>query len=158
MKIKHLPIVLILLLIVSIQAWSAAVVEFDPKTGNCLSFDLATDENKYSNLPNYMIFTDKTPQTVNDLRSLLKNKSIQYFKKTGNPQISEMSQSEKFSVDGNIDYSDKKNKQSQIKQTYKNDLVIQALIQIIAEENGKTISAIEKRIDEIVKEKLKLKN
>jgi hypothetical protein len=107
-------------------------------------------------LPGYMIFTDQTQQTVVQLRALLKTTPVKYLKKNGNPGVQEMTAKEKKSVDDVMDHDSRKFRRDETKTVYKNDLVIQALIEILAETKNVSIEDIQEQIDGIIATKLKL--
>lgn len=158
MKIKYLPITLFLILIIPIKAWPAGVVQYDTNTGNCLWVDLSTDEGKYVGLPDYMIFTDKTAMTVDKLTALLKTVEIIYLKKSGDPGVAEMSQAEKDAIDAKSQSDQNKVLGSQYKDFIENNLVIQTIIEEIANLTGSDPIKLRDAIEQSIATKLGIPN
>lgn len=136
--------------------YGADVIRYDVNTNYCLEYLPSIDETPYLGVNGYMVFTDRTSQTIDQVRALLKNSQIIYFKRIGNPQIAEKTKSEKLSTDQSIDYEVRKGRRESVRGTVKKDLLIQALIKVLSEETGKTEKEIQDRIDTIVSEKLQL--
>lgn len=132
------------------------IIIYDPLSNRVKNYFASQDGTPFLGQSNALIFEDNTLQTVTQLRTLLNSVPLFYLKKTGNPQVSEMTQNEKFSVDEEIRYLDRKSSQSGSKNILSNDLIVAALIQVIAEENSKTFAEIKDRIEAIIAEKLKL--
>lgn len=83
-------------------AHADSVVIFSTTTNGCLRYLPSQDPTPYLSRIDAMIFTDTTPQTEEQVQVLISTIPIRYFKKVGNPQITEMNTSERAAVDAAI--------------------------------------------------------
>lgn len=141
----------------------AGVVYFDTTTANCLQYESKINEFDYMDakgnpLPGYLIFTDKTQQTVEEIDKLTSDVPIHYFKKDGDPHISEMTQAEKDAVDGKNDLD----RLIAIGDGYENrvdaDFLIVVLMERLATIEGITYDKLRDEIKQAIADKLGLPN
>lgn len=76
-----------------------SIVIFNESNNRCLQFLPSLDPFPFLNRTDVLIFDDTTTQSESEVMNLLATVPVTYTKKTGNPQISEMTQVEKDQVD-----------------------------------------------------------
>lgn len=79
-----------------------SIVIYSTETNRALSYRPSLDPSPYLLRPDVLIFNDRTTQTETEVQILLSTTPIRYFKKTGDPEISEMNPLEKAQVDDEI--------------------------------------------------------
>lgn len=97
---RILPIIGFLFSYVSLYADS--IVIYSTETNRALAYRPSNDPSPYLLRPDVLIFNDRTTQTETEVQILLSTTPIRYFKKTGDPEISEMNPLEKAQVDDEI--------------------------------------------------------
>lgn len=142
---------------------AAGVVLYDTTTANCLQYESTADELKYVDdkgnpLPGFLIFTDKTKQTVEEVNKLTSVTDIRYFKKTGDPQITEMTQAEKDALDAQKDQENLIAIGKGYKSRSDSDLLLQAIYEEIANQTGIDPVKLKTDIEQNIANKLGLPN
>lgn len=76
-----------------------SIVIYSTETNRVLAYRHSQDPSPYILRRDVLIFNDRTTQTEEQVQVLLSTTPIRYFKKTGDPEISEMDPLEKAQVD-----------------------------------------------------------
>ena len=146
--------ILLFLLFVS-PLYGADIVQYDVNSGWCKAYLKSADEIDYVGKVGYMVFTDQTPQTVVQLRSLLSTIPVNNLKIVGGQAI-EMNANEKKSVKDLEEYDNKVSEKNAITSFYKNDVYTKAIVKILAEIKGVSKKDVEDQINSIISHELKL--
>lgn len=77
----------------------ANVIIFDVLTNRAKEYFANVDPAGFLSQPDALVFTDQTEQKADSVASLLSAVPVKYIKKVGNPQIAEMSEAEKITVE-----------------------------------------------------------
>jgi len=94
--------IFILLVLLAPSAWADSIVIYSTTTNRCLSYLPSQDPSFYQSRVDVMIFNDTTAQTETQVSVLVATTTIRYFKKIGNPQITEMNATEKAAVEADL--------------------------------------------------------
>lgn len=83
-------------------SYADSVVFFSTTTNGCYQVRTSIDPAPYLSRNDVLIFNETTSQTEQQMMVLISTIPIRYFKKVGNPQIAEMTSTEKANVDAAI--------------------------------------------------------
>lgn len=149
--------ILAIILLFQCSAFGAGVVAYDVNTKRVIQYE-RTDETPYIGKPGFIILTEKTTPTMLGFEASINSVPVYYFKVNNQNQVVEMTQNEKFNVNDQINLTQKKETRDQSLSRYDKDLVIQALVQILAEIKGVTPEEINYQVKQSINKKLKLVN